>query len=100
MKKGLLFIAVFFISLSTCFSVDHPKVEVFPNPIRKDRELHVHTGTNIKSVSIYTISGDLISSYKVNSDEFHIESVEFKSGMYIITVETDTGDFKEKLVVR
>lgn len=88
---------------SSCFlGVDDVQPEVnigiYPNPARDNLTIEA-TDNRILKISIYTVSGKLIYSNKVNNEKVEINTSTFKAGLYHISVQTEDGSVYRKLVV-
>ncbi|MCU4157861.1 T9SS type A sorting domain-containing protein [Carboxylicivirga sp. A043] len=73
-------------------------VSVFPNPASDIVKI---TGeTTIKNVSMYAISGELMSNVKVNAREYQFDLTPFSKGLYILNVTNEKGTSSIKLVIK
>ncbi len=71
----------------------------FTNPIVT--ELSITSNSQIKSISIYSILGELISQYKsINNNNFTINAEHWNSGLYLMTLTTKNGALISKKVLK
>jgi hypothetical protein len=68
-------------------------------PIPADNTIHFSLSPNQKiyKCSIYSLSGELISSDKLNSNSLNISHI--PSGMYIIELNSSDGNLRKKLII-
>jgi hypothetical protein len=69
---------------------------LFPNPVNDI--LHIQNGTEIKSLSLYDISGRLLLTIPVNSKTCELDMRHFAAGMYFIRANTPIGSITKKIV--
>ncbi|OYT15754.1 MAG: hypothetical protein B7C24_11300 [Bacteroidetes bacterium 4572_77] len=60
----------------------------------------MHTNQNMLQIRIFNLSGQLVSSKKLNAQEYQYDLNGIDAGVYIIAVETTNGNFKERLVLK
>jgi len=79
---------------SACYNVDYilgiseqasPSLEVFPNPVQNI----LHIADQPGKVSIYTLSGSIVSRTENNTKTIDVSALE--AGVYIISLQTDQG---------
>ncbi|MCC2590138.1 T9SS type A sorting domain-containing protein [Chryseobacterium sp. MFBS3-17] len=68
-------------------------VSIYPNPVTD--VLHIKTKDRIKSAAIYDMSGKKIN---VRVKDSQIDVSALQNGNYIITVQTDKGEFSDKFI--
>lgn len=73
-------------------------IGIYPNPAQ-DNFIIETSDSRILEISIYTISGKLIHSNQVNNQSVEINTSAFKSGLYLISVQTENGLVYKKLAV-
>lgn len=78
-------------------------IKVFPNPCNYLAfvKINVEKQQNVK-ISIINSNGQLISSFEQNvmpGDIVNLSSLNLKSGVYIVNVQTNNGKYFEKLIV-
>src|SRR5690606_26998446 len=66
---------------------------IYPNPVSET--LHISTDGRIKSATVFDMSGKKIN---VNVRDAKVDVSTLQSGNYIITVETDKGEFTDKFI--
>ena len=73
---------------------------VFPNPSKGKFTVSIHGEDQIRTIKIYSITGELIKEITVDSDLNHIEinCEELKEGTYLIEVITPTTSYFEKVL--
>ena len=76
------------------------EVIVYPNPTCEI--IVVHATNNINSITMFTIDGRNIQTYKnpLTSTEFTINVQNLSVGLYTLKVNTDNGIFSKKIIVR
>ena len=73
-------------------------VVIYPNPSNQDF-VYVKANTAIQSVSIYSINGQLIKVFEnLASYQVSINTSGMTDGVYFISVETENGNSKHKLI--
>lgn len=74
------------------------KIKLYPNP--SNGSFTISADGTIISVKAFDILGELIfEKGNISSREINIEN-ELKSGVYLIEIKTDRGQFKESFIVR
>ena len=69
---------------------------IYPNPASNG--FYIHTGSTASSpVSIYDLNGRMMLTKQVSDKEF-ISISNFKKGIYIVKIQTESGSFATKLV--
>lgn len=72
------------------------KMKVYPNPT--NGSVYV-AATDINSVSVYTIAGELLNAFSYNGvDKANIALNELEDGVYLISVQTSKGQRMERIV--
>ncbi|SHL12934.1 T9SS type A sorting domain-containing protein [Chryseobacterium polytrichastri] len=71
-------------------STNHSGIEIYPNPVKDI--LTVKGLKKSENISIYSISGQLITSEKVNLEKINVQNLE--SGVYTLKVEGQSKGFK------
>jgi uncharacterized protein (DUF1501 family) len=76
------------------------EIVVYPNP--SSEIIVVHATNNINSITMFTIDGRNIQTYKnpLSSTEFTINVQNLSVGLYTLKVNTDNGIFSKKIIVR
>jgi hypothetical protein len=73
------------------------EVRVFPNP--SDGQVFVSAGTSvIRNVSVYSNSGALVGTYRIDAMEGSVNLDNLASGVYFIRVTTDTETTVHKVI--
>lgn len=76
-------------------------LSVFPNPTNGSFSLRMPEETGMSFVELYTISGSLVYTSKVESKTVHNINLNLQKGMYIVSVTTSKGEkLTQKLVVK
>lgn len=82
-------------------SVDNPAlnktVTLYPNPV-KDKLTIAFDNQIIESVTIYSLTGQLISKTKINTTEANLDTSALSSGIYIVEVSANGSSKKVKLI--
>uniref|UniRef100_UPI0035626A7B T9SS type A sorting domain-containing protein n=1 Tax=Seonamhaeicola sp. TaxID=1912245 RepID=UPI0035626A7B len=69
-------------------------VKIYPNPV--SNTLYISTNQQIESVAIYTLLGrEIVFEYRSNQ----IDVSSFKSGIYLLKIETDKGSVAKKIII-
>ena len=75
------------------------EVKIFPNPISDSFTIKLSKQQKIKSLKIVDINGRLVKNIQPNitsNDVYNLSSL--KSGIYLLSIETDEGNFQKKLI--
>jgi hypothetical protein len=85
-------------------NVENIPFEIYPNPVSSTVRINLSnfTGQEIKRISLYSQSGNIVKSVQpLNKDSKYIElnCSSFPSGIYLICVDTKNKSFSRKLVV-
>ncbi len=69
--------------------------KIIPNPVSQGQPIEIQTSHAIKSVSIFNISGVLIKHvFPVSNQKIIFETTQMKPGLYLIKIETNSGQVK------
>jgi hypothetical protein len=71
-------------------------VTIYPNPARNT--ITVLSNDLIRNVSLYDLQGRLLSSQKVESEEFVMDISNRSTGIYLLKIETAAGVKTERLI--
>ena len=76
------------------------EVVVYPNP--SSEIISVHSPNNINSITVYSIDGRSIQTYinPITSSDFTIKVQNLPVGLYTLKVNTDSGTFSRKVIIR
>jgi uncharacterized protein (DUF1501 family) len=87
-------------TLGTANFENKNEIVVYPNP--SSEIIVVHATNNINSITMFTIDGRNIQTYKnpLTSTEFTINVQNLSAGLYTLKVNTDNGIFSKKIIVR
>ena len=77
-------------------NIDKDKVKIYPNPVNDI--LNISAPENIESVKIINSIGQLIYQEKVNTNELKINTNNYKSGFYIISIKTKAQLITRKII--
>ncbi len=72
-------------------------VSVFPNP--SSDIIVIKAGQSITEVSVFDLSGRLITSERLDTNIFSLPSRTLSSGMYLFKIKTEKGDFFKKVII-
>lgn len=73
------------------------EIQIYPNPARS--KISINTGFQLKSISIYTLNGDL--KLLKNGTEKQINISDLSEGIYFIKIQTEANNsFTKKLIVQ
>ena len=73
-------------------------INIYPNPATNF--INIEAENNIKTISIYNVTGQNVLQTDVNSSEIGINIFSFNKGLYIIKIETESGIYTEKLIIQ
>jgi GH18 family chitinase len=88
-----------FFTVSTDVSVNRiasSDVSLFPNPSNSEFTLNI-SGVNNYSVYVYSVSGQLVSSSNVTTNNYRFGS-DLKPGLYILRVVSDAGVYQSQII--
>ena len=85
-----------FAVLSTPGFATELAVSIYPTLV--DAVINIETAANLSGYAIYSISGQQISSNKLNSTSAQISADGLAAGIYIIQITTDQGKVTRKFV--
>ena len=71
-------------------------IDIFPNPT--SGQLSVKSGSVIQSIRIITLTGAIIRDVSPLTDQYTTDLSDVNRGVYIVTVETQHGQFVKKLI--
>ena len=74
------------------------QIRLFPNPSNLDIVHLKATNNDIKYIEIYAITGQLMSSYKVNTKEFEVPISQLKAGMYHLRIVGESSETTKSFV--
>jgi len=63
--------------------------EMYPNPVSDVLNIQLPTGTEKAEVGVFDISGRLVSSKTISSNDVSLDVQKFSKGIYIIRVTTN-----------
>jgi thiol-disulfide isomerase/thioredoxin len=72
-------------------------LQIYPNPARD--QVNVISNSTIESVTLVSITGQLLQKVVVNSTFVNINTAALKAGMYFIQIETEAGLTTRRLVI-
>ncbi len=86
-------------NLSTPKRPNAAGILIFPNPAQE--VLHIRSKTaGLERVQIFTATGQLVQSIELNSlQEYQLNTQAFTQGLYILQLQTSSGNFSEKIRV-
>jgi uncharacterized repeat protein (TIGR01451 family) len=91
--------AIFGVPLPTGFSDSNEGFRLFPNPV--DQSLKIFSEINEGTIEIVDLSGRIILTQKINSNQTMIETTQLPSGMYFLNLRSQTQNVStQKLVVK
>jgi hypothetical protein len=76
---------------------DKIEIKMHPNPVADVLHLEVPNTVQIKSIQLFDISGKRIKSFE-NHKTLDVNGI--NQGMYILRIETDKGEFNQKVIKR
>lgn len=72
------------------------KIVIYPNPA--DGLINIQAASVIKNIGIYDLQGRLIDTIATNKQATELNVSALKSGVYLLSIETDTGTAYKKIV--
>lgn len=79
---------------------DDATVEIAPNPTSNAIRIRTINQAKITDIRIFSLTGQLVRTFQVNSDRFSTDAVNLPSGYYNVVVRTADGIATKKLIVR
>jgi hypothetical protein len=74
------------------------KLSIYPNPTKD--VVYFKNGINVKDVTIYNANGELISKTKISLLNHSIDLSNYKKGIYLIKIQTESGSVTKRLMKR
>ncbi|WP_396600621.1 T9SS type A sorting domain-containing protein [Algibacter sp. R77976] len=76
-------------------------VKIYPNPAHDRFTIAFKNISNLKGVEIYNVLGKLVYQSELNGSNLEVESVNFKSGVYLVkAIAGDNNVYHTKLVIK
>jgi beta-glucanase (GH16 family) len=85
-------------NLSTPTDGVKKKVLLIPNPVKNKLTIQFDENQKASHVTIYSIQGQELSSFTMNSEQETIDVSDFSNGIYIIKIASKNGSFTSKFV--
>ncbi len=76
-------------------SFDFSQIKVYPNPVNDIFNLDIPSSLQVESIVLFDIQGRKLKTFDANN---MLDISEIQQGVYILTVETNTGKFNTKLI--
>jgi hypothetical protein len=84
---------------STSVNTDHNiTLDVYPNPVYDI--VNIKADKVIESIDILTVSGRIVYSKAVNSEQIRVNTNNIQSGIYIIRIRTQNSTVTKKIIIR
>ena len=77
--------------------VEENSVNIYPNPA--NNVINVNATSNISNVEVYTIAGQKVGDFTVNSNHSAISTSNLTSGLYLMKIHTENGEINKKFSV-
>jgi hypothetical protein len=74
------------------------QVSLFPNP--SDGNITVKNLTQTSTLRVYDVAGRMVSEMEISSGTSKVALGFLESGIYSVTIENETGFFREEMVIR
>jgi len=91
----------FEVFIDDCTSIEendlNKQVSIYPNPARD--YVKIETETNLISIAIFTLTGEIVLNENTTGLSFEFNTSGFKSGSYILKINTNKGVISKRLVV-
>jgi serine protease len=73
---------------------------VMPNPANQMVQINTRLNDDVTGISIYDMSGRMVSNTTVSGNQAFIETKYFPEGLYMVFIQTSKGILSEKLMVK
>jgi len=73
------------------------QLSVYPNPATD--KVNIESKSKLISITIFTLSGEMMNEITVNDFNYKLNTSEFKSGIYLLRLKTDKGSVSKRLVI-
>ncbi|WP_291115428.1 T9SS type A sorting domain-containing protein [Flavobacterium sp. UBA6135] len=93
---NLYYIKTEFNTLSVGNPITRDAIRFYPNPVTNELNIAIADGNTIESVSVYTMVGQLIQTYKGSVSVLNMS--DFSDGMYLVKVQTNNGTIDQKII--
>mgnify|MGYP006428250129 CR=1 FL=1 len=79
---------------------DQAGITMYPNPVQDKVSVNLSQfNEEAKQLSVYDVTGKLINNYTIdNQDNYEINMSNYASGLYIVKIETASGQWQHKLI--
>jgi hypothetical protein len=84
--------------VNTANSAKNLGLSMYPNPANKQVNISVN-GSTLQSVAIYSADGKLVLTQSLEGNKA-IVNLPIKSGIYIVSIQTNIGTAFERLLVK
>ena len=81
-------------------SSDNNSVNIYPNPTSGRINVVVNNGNNINEVVVLDITGNVLMSESVNTNNISLDLSSFAKGLYLVKVVTAEDSFVKKVVLK
>ena len=71
---------------------------IFPNPVSENFEIRLNNHQTIKNLKIIDVNGRMVNNTKPNLSNNVYNLSSLKSGIYFLIIETDMGNFQNKII--
>ncbi len=78
-------------------TLNNDPVLVYPNPAKDF--IVIRTSEMMQSLQIFNSAGQVVSTQPVNAKETRISTSDFKPGLYMIRIDTKTGQFSKSVMI-
>ena len=77
------------------------QISMYPNPTSNEITIQNNSTLNLKNITISNINGDIIKtvSFKDFKSKETIDTQNLQSGIYIVTIQSDSGKSTRKLII-
>ncbi len=70
---------------------------IWPNPTKEF--LNIQCNTEIQSITVYNIIGQIVLNKKVNSKNFVLKTHDLLPGNYLLKITSDNNTFTKKIIL-
>lgn len=74
------------------------RVTIFPNPAHKF--INIHSNTWMQEIKLFSVTGDLITTFPVHANSFEIDVNSWIKGIYFLEISSSQGVLRERIIVQ
>jgi len=88
------------VTIDDCVGVEEngeSKLLIYPNPAGS--QVNIHSESLIESISVFDFTGKEMTREQATATDYRLNTSKFKSGIYLIVIETSNGNFRKRIVI-